>query len=184
MKVFLHHQWLGPVVMAIVCVVASVAIWRSCPSQGQKIESIALACAAMMMFWAAWGSRGTAIASRRQLMPVIDIGLGSLHDLGQGTDPPQGLTCWLSNIGNGPALSLRIQRPRKGGSPELIELDALGGGVGPLEKEVAVTKRNGSHEILVCYKDVFDQECESRREISRDTATGVWTVRPMKVHCT
>lgn len=69
---FLKHQWLGLLVIALMVIVAFVVIVKVLPEAlNWRVESFALITAAIMMGWAAWGSRGLAKSSREQIEEMV-----------------------------------------------------------------------------------------------------------------
>jgi len=189
---FVRNQFLGPLVIVVMAASAFVAGWFVPKSYLPRLESIALTWAAIMMLWAAWGSRGVAITSRDQikemrrqrqdsLMPVIEIRVHKKDSL--GTSQPQSLDCSLDNIGPGPALDVGVHLYRPNGNHQFHDAGTIAGGQHLTRATLAVTERDNTLGVSVCYRDVFGRDCESRREIARDTTAGQCTIGPLKVHC-
>ena len=180
---FVRNQLFGPLVIFLVAAGAFAAVWLSPAKYLLRIESIALAWAAIMMGWAAWESRSVAMTSRNQLMPVIDIVVTHLKELNQSTNPPGDLTCGLRNVGAGPALNVMVHYPNGDGSHQLTRLGTFVPGYLHEGKKYAVVKRDEFLGISVSYMDVFGRDCESGREIIREATKKAWTEGPLTVGC-
>jgi len=191
-KALVTHHRLGEFLILSMLAISALIIWFRPDKELGRVESIALAWAAIMMFWAAWGSRGVAMTSRDQikeirrqtqgfLMPAIEIQV--LQLLGSTTNSPQSLLCKLNNIGPGPALNVTAQIYRPDGNHQFQDLGTALSGSFLTQQPLLVIERDGVLGVSVCCRDIYGRSCESRREISRDTATDVWTVGPLKVDC-
>ncbi len=95
---------------------------------------------------------------------------------------PQQLTCTLRNIGPGPAIDVYSLTEGAKGESQRYDI----GSMATNDKEREITRRlslerNGGRGFLVAYyKDVYDRDIESRREVSIAQVSGGWEIGPLK----